>query len=265
MTTTHPAGLPGSPPPAARTASVTGYVPPPARAARPFRHRSTGRRLLAVLVVTFVLGLALARIPSPSRLGDLWIGDLAAPYLVVPALAGAWAGRRLATAALAGAVAGAGLVMGFYNVLAALLRPVRPDAGLLLGLPDASRLELAVVSVRDWVAHNALTVYGTPWLTIAVLVGLVMGPVGYLFRRASGFVLVVLAAALVAGPFLAEVAFHVVASAGGMRSLPVIGAVGWPMTPRNALVLSGEAVLGAVTHVALVVIRFLPTRAISLG
>ena len=261
MTTTHPAGVPGTPPGLRSSAHVPGYAPPVVR-----RRRSRTRgRLLTVLVVSFVLGLLLARIPSPSRVGDMWVGNLAAPYLVVPALAGAWAGRSLVRAALAGATAGAGLVLGFYDVLHSLLLGLWPDAALRLGLPDTSALGLSLAATRSWVEHQVLTGYGTPWLTVAVVVGLVMGTVGYLFRRASGFVLVVLAAALVAGPFLAEVAFHVLASAGGMRSLPFVGAVGWPMTPRNALVLSGEAVLGAITHMALVVTRFLPTRAISLG
>ena len=265
MTTTHPvnhpAGLPGTPPGPRSAAHVPGYTPP---AARRRRSRTRGR-LLAVLVVSFLLGLALGRIPSPARVGDLWVGNLAAPYLVVPALAGAWAGRRLLGAAVAGAVSGAGLVLGFYDVLDSVLMGLRPDAGLRLGIPDVSALGASVAATRGWVEHQVLTGYGTPWLTVAVVVGLVMGPVGYVFRRASGFVLVVLAAALVAGPFLAEAAFHVLASAGGLRSLPVIGSVGWPMTPRNALVVSCEAAVGAITQVALVVFRFLPTRAISLG
>lgn len=145
------------------------------------------------------------------------------------------------------------------------MRPVLGDRGEAALAVRRGHDTVPEVAARDWVAHNALTVYSTPWLTVAVLVGLVIGPVGYLVRRASGFVLVAAAAALVAGPFLAEVAFHLLASAGGLRSLPVIGTVGWPMTPRNAWVLSGEGVVGAVTHAVLVAIRFLPTRPIPIG
>lgn len=230
MTTTH-------------ALAPTGYRPP--GTAVPRRRGTTGR-LAAVLLVCGVLGYALAHIPSPHDPDDIWLGNLAAPYLVVPALAGAWRWPRAGTAALAGALAGAGLVLGFYDVVGAGLSALRPGAWSALGMPDASTAELVLDSYRRWFATFALgRPGGAPWLTIALLVGLVMGPAGHLLTRARGAVTAAFAALVVAAPLLGEPLFYALASVGGERYLPVIGRVGLPLSPRNTTVLVAEALLGA--------------------
>ncbi|MBI4943988.1 MAG: hypothetical protein HY830_24880 [Actinobacteria bacterium] len=249
MTTTH-------------ALAPTGYRPP---AATVPQRRGTVGRLAAVLLVCGVLGYALAHIPSPHDPDDIWLGNLAAPYLVVPALAGAWRWRRAGTAALAGALAGAGLVLGFYDGVGVGLSALRPGAWSGPGLPDASTAEVVLDGYRRWLSTFALGhPWGTPWLTIAVLVGLLMGPAGHLLARARGAVTAALAALVVAAPLLGEPLFYAAASVGGERSLPVIGRVGLPLSPRNTTVLVAEALLGAGLLVVLALLaapRSSPVRA----
>jgi hypothetical protein len=260
MVTTPRAQHPTPPHAAGPPAHPSGYP----SAVHPAGHPYTARRgraglatLAGVLLVSALAGYLLAHIPSPHDPDDVWVGNLAAPYLVLPALAGACNWRTARTAALAGALAGAGLILGFYDVVGTGLLALRPDAALLMDLPAAATvIGLLARTYERWFAMFVVgRPWGTPWLSIGMIVGLAAGLIGWFWRRSGGLA----ASALVAAPLVAEAAFHLAAAAGGRRSLPVIGAVGYPATARNLTIWAVEAALG-VLLAAFLATRFSPLR-----
>ena len=63
----------------------------------------------------YLYGTLSARVPGTSDPTAFWVGNLAAPYLLIPFLAGTWRFRAIGSAA-AGAVAAVAAVAGFYRL-----------------------------------------------------------------------------------------------------------------------------------------------------
>lgn len=172
-------------------------------------------RLLVVAVVGFGYGFATNQIPAPESFGPMWIGNVAAPYALLPFLAGAWALRSAGGAVVAGVVVELTAFGGFYTEL------------------------LADTDTSYW----ALLGGGNPWLVFELFAGTVFGYLGHRWWRRGS-----LAAALVcaAVPVL-ESLFLVTDFAGWvLRSLPVLNLYP-PIYPKSAwnLTLWGvEAAIG---------------------
>jgi hypothetical protein len=75
-----------------------------------------GVRLCLVAVVGYLFGFATAHIPAPHEAGIFWLGNLAAPYLLIAFLAGAWRFRSV-LASVAGALGAVAGIAGFYGFL----------------------------------------------------------------------------------------------------------------------------------------------------
>src|SRR6185436_18508723 len=73
-------------------------------------------RLLAVAAAGNLYGSLSARVPGTSDPTAFWVGNLAAPYLPIPFLAGTWRFRAIGSA-VAGAAAAVSAVAGFYRFL----------------------------------------------------------------------------------------------------------------------------------------------------
>ena len=56
-------------------------------------------RLLVIAVGGYLYGYVTARLPAPDTGARFWLGNLAAPYLLIPFLAGAWRFRAVAASA----------------------------------------------------------------------------------------------------------------------------------------------------------------------
>src|SRR3954449_9577322 len=79
-------------------------------------HR-TGVRLALISVGGFYFGSRPGDLPASTAGSRMWAGNLSAPYLLLPFLAGALLPRRATTAAIGGGLALVGANAGFYNVL----------------------------------------------------------------------------------------------------------------------------------------------------
>lgn len=129
----------------------------------------------ALVAVALVYGWLTSRIEAPDDASVFWVGNLAAPYLILPAVAGATRRTRLRGAVL-GALTGAAMVFGFYG---------------FFGVGDVtySQLELDFdVTPRDAMLEaygNWFRTFllgdpgGRPWLSAALLSGGVMGALGH--------------------------------------------------------------------------------------
>ena len=73
-------------------------------------------RLLVIAVGGYLYGYVTPRLPAPDTGARFWLGNLAAPYLLIPFLAGAWRFRAVAASA-AGALGAAAAVASFYDFL----------------------------------------------------------------------------------------------------------------------------------------------------
>lgn len=144
------------------------------------RNAPTAVRLLAVAIGGFLYGFLTAHLPAPHDATLFWLGNLGAPYLLIPFIVGAWR-FRAPVASAAGALAAGAVVAGFYNL------PAARNVGIwfrtfLLGDPG-----------------------GRPWLTIAIMVGLIFGHLGFRWHHKRAR----FAGALVAMAFIAEPLVHV--------------------------------------------------------
>ena len=138
---------------------------------------SAPARLACVALGGYLFGFVTAHIPSPTDPSYFWVSNLAAPYLLIPFLAGAWHFRPW-WAAGAGALAAAATVTGFYGLLT-----VGDTSSTELGLPAGTdRVTLAAHAYGNWFRHLALgQPGGVPWLTLAVLGGAGFGYLGHLW------------------------------------------------------------------------------------
>lgn len=154
-------------------------------------------RVLVIAAVGFLYGWWTANLPAPHDPTQFWIGNVAAPYLLLPFLAGAWRFQAWWSAAGAGALAGSAMVAGFYNIVTSGFA-TNLELGLPLGTGTFERLRFIYAR---WFGNFVLgDPSGTPWLSIAIVVGVALGLLGFLWgRRGARW-----AGALVALAFVVE-------------------------------------------------------------
>lgn len=123
-----------------------------------------------VVVVPYLYGFLTGLIPSPDDVGQFWVADLAAPYVVLPLVA-AWLLRDDSALVRLLLVPGAtvAMVLGFYRLHAVgwSLSPSQLDL-----LPSASRAELWWASQQLW--WRTFTLGGTPWVSITLVLGVLL-------------------------------------------------------------------------------------------
>ncbi len=157
------------------------------------------RRLLGVLVAGFAFGFLAGHLPAPTDPSAFWVGNIAATYVIVPAVAGAWlASKKLA--AIAGSLAGAGMVMGFYNLLGMFgVRWIDIDLA-----PNTNPFIVKLIALTRWFDNLAFGhFHNIPWLTIAIVVGLGMGYLGHQWaKHASLKAGIIIAVVLLVEPIL---------------------------------------------------------------
>jgi hypothetical protein len=151
-------------------------------------------RSLVVVFLAFGYGWLTGRIEAPDSAAVFWVGNLAAPYLII-GLFGGLAARKAGAAAAIGALSVVATVAGFYN-LPRIATATQVGEGLA---PDAPRSQAIAQAVSRWLS---LMLWGsTPWLTIGVITGVVMGLLGHWWAsRRSLIGWYVAGAALVAEP-----------------------------------------------------------------
>lgn len=200
-----------------------------------------GARLLALAIVGYLWGALTTSIPAPEDSSIFWLGNLAAPYLVLPFLAGTW-GFRAPVAVLAGVVTSCAGIAGFYQ-----LHNVGDVTASQLDLPASmTARDVVLEAYSRWFSTFVLgQPGGAPWLTIAAIGGGIAGLLGFLYAVKG----VRLAAVLVACSLLVEPAVYVAGSGGG---LPVLGR--YSLASPNVLIWAVEALVG-MTALALVVRR----------
>jgi hypothetical protein len=187
--------------------------------------------LVGVVAVGYVYGWLTGLLPSPSDPQVFWVSNLAAPYAVLPFLAGARLAvaahpAKLARSVTAGALAGAAAVAGFYR-----LHAVGRDPHADIGVPET----VAGAYVR-WLSTFVLgRPGGIPWLTLAVVVGVLAGALGWVWITRGA-----LAAGLLGvAALLLEPLGHVVAMVPDTRLVRE-----YPALPENLVIWVGEALLG---------------------
>ena len=136
-------------------------------------------RLFIAAVGGYAYGAITAAIPSPSDPAAFWVANLAAPYMLLPFLAGAWQ-VRTRHAVIAGAVTAGGAIAGFYGFH--LVGDVTNDQ---LDLPTTVTARAVVLDAyRRWLGTFVLGVPGgIPWLSIALVVGAGAGALGHRWWR----------------------------------------------------------------------------------
>jgi len=154
-------------------------------------------RLALCLVVALLFGLTTSHIPAPRDPSMVWVGNLAAPWLALPFLAG-WVQRSWPWAAVTGMLAVVACVAAFY------LNTLPPLDRVFLGLaPSTSEAGLAAAAVTWWLGSHL------QWFTIAVPAGLAFGLLGCWWGRSR----LLIAGFFLAAPFLLE-------AATGVRTAP---------------------------------------------
>jgi hypothetical protein len=204
-------------------------MPPPRRSAV-----ALGLLRVVVAVTTgYAYGSLTAALPSPDDPDVFWLGNLAAPFVVLPFvavswLARTWAGLRLPLSLVLGGLTGASMVAGFYG-----LHRVGRDPNA-----DPGEAESLVGAYGRWFSTFVLgRPGGIPWLTIGVISGVAAGLLGWAWvtrgSRAAG----------VAGvaPLLIEPVARV---AVGGTGVPLAG--GYPRLPGTLAIWAAETVVGVV-------------------
>ncbi len=154
-------------------------------------------KLFGVLVVCFAFGFLVGHLPAPTDPSAFWVGNIAATYVIVPAVAGAWLSNKK-LAAGAGALAGAGMVMGFYNLLAVFGKGwIDMDLA-----PDTNPFIVKLIAILRWFDNLAFGhFHNISWLTVALVVGLGMGYLGYQWAKRTNLKAgIVIAAVLLVEP-----------------------------------------------------------------
>lgn len=147
-------------------------------------------RLALCLMVAFLFGLTTSHIPAPRAPSMVWVGNLAAPWLALPFLAG-WVQRSWLWAAVTGVLGVVVCVAAFY------LNTLPPLDRAYLGLaPSTSQASLVAAAVTWWLGSHS------QWFTIAVPAGLAFGLLGCWWGRSR----LLIAGFFLAAPFLLEAA-----------------------------------------------------------
>lgn len=130
--------------------------------------------LLGSVLAGYLYGWLTQLVPGVVDPASFWVGNLAAPYIALPFLAGAVAagvGRTLVLPAASGALADAGAVAGFYELH-------------LVGRPSGPGNPTGVDAYLQWLGNLVLGIPGgLPWLSVAVLAGAALGLLGGVWRR----------------------------------------------------------------------------------
>jgi hypothetical protein len=174
-----------------------------------------------------------ARVPGSSDPTAFWVGNLAAPYLLIPFLAGAWRFRAVG-AASAGAIGAVAAVAGFYRFLA-VWHTTSANWGMPAGTPARTIIAHAYAF---WFRNLALgDPGGRPWLSIALVVGMGCGYLGYRWGEKRSR----LAALAITSAFVLEALGHVAGLfvEGGRYTFHV----------SNVVVWSVEAAIGTVATI----------------
>jgi hypothetical protein len=190
-------------------------------------------RFALIGIVAFLYGRVTAEIPAPHDPETFWLGNLGAPYLLIPFLAGAWR-FGVVGAATAGGIAGAGLIAGFYDLLG-----VADNSNISMGLPLATPdLERMVHGYVNWFGTFLIAEpVGFPWLTIAIVLGAGCGLLGFWWNARGSRV----AGALIALPFLVEPIVYLF----GLNTR-IFPAAPYAWYPGNVLIWAAELVVGLV-------------------
>jgi hypothetical protein len=156
-------------------------------------------RLVLLAIAGYAWGAFSNGLPAPTDPSSFWVGNLCAPYVILPFLAGSWRFRAPA-AGVAGAVVTGAAIAGFYGLLS-------------VGDVTNSQLDLAAsVTARDvvieayrrWLGTFLLgTPGGIPWLTIGIGVGIAAGLLGFAWRtRGATWAAIAVMALLLVEPAL---------------------------------------------------------------
>ena len=190
-------------------------------------------RLVIVATAGYLYGTLSARVPGTSDPTAFWVGNLAAPYLLIPFLAGNWRFRATGSA-VAGAVAAVAAVAGFYRFLV-----VWHTTAANWGMPPGTPTRTVVLHAYGfWFRNLALgDPGGRPWLSIALVAGAVCGYLGYLWARRGSRV----AALVITSAFVLEPLGHLVGLfvEGGRYTFGV----------SNIVIWSIEALIGVLASV----------------
>jgi hypothetical protein len=194
-------------------------------------------RLALIVVGGFLYGWCTAHLPASPSGTRMWAGNLSAPYLLLPFLAGALLPRRATLAAIGGSLASASAIAGFYDLLT-----VGDVTAASVGAPPTTTArQLVLDAYGRWFSTFLLGVPGgTPWLSIALVSGCLLGTVGFAWRTTRRWWL----AAPVGAAFLLE-------PVGSLVVLPVVQRIrfgvaspGYSLSPENLLLWSVEALVG---------------------
>ena len=171
-------------------------------------------RLALCLMVAFLFGLTVSHIPA-------WVGNLAAPWLALPFLAG-WVQRSWLWSAVTGVLAVEVCVAAFY------LNTLPPLDPVYLGLaPSTSHAGVVVAAVAWWLGFHS------QWVTLGVPAGLVFGLLGCWWGRSR----LMIAGFFLAAPFLLEPAANVRTVALHAYTMPLHAYVVWVIEAGVGLAL----------------------------
>lgn len=185
------------------------------------------------LLLAFGYGWLTGRIPAREDPGTFWIGNLAAPYVVIGFLTSACAARKAWSALVTGAAAAAVTVCGFYNVFA-----IGIDARNKWGLPPSTPQSTALrVAYEHWLRLQMLG--ARPWLLIGLVTGAVAGYLGYRWATRRERL----------GPVLLGTGLIVEPASYFAKLSPNIGFTGYPYRAVNVAIWLTEALIGAATLV----------------
>jgi hypothetical protein len=210
--------------------------------------RRTMVRLALIVVAGFLYGFLTAHLPASTSGSRMWAGNLSAPYLLLPFLAGALLPRRAAVAALGGALASASAIAGFYDLLM-----VGDVTALSVGAPPTTTArQLMLDAIGRWFSTFLLgNPGGTPWLTIALVSGGVLGLVGFAWRTTRRWWI----AASVGAAFVLEPAASLVVLPLVNRIRFGVASPGYSLGPENLTLWSVEAMIGVALVAAAVLLR----------
>jgi hypothetical protein len=159
----------------------------------------TALRLCVIVVAGYLYGLGTTHLPAPDTGSVFWLGNLGAPYVLIPFLAGAWR-FRAKVAPFAGAIGAAAAVAGFYHFLT-----VGNVVNMQLDLPVTVTARSVVIrAYANWFRTFLLgDPGGRPWLSVAIIVGLIFGYLGYRWwQKGDRLGVIIVAAVLIAEPLV---------------------------------------------------------------
>ncbi|MGN6161377.1 MAG: hypothetical protein ACTHOG_06680 [Marmoricola sp.] len=170
-----------------------------------------------------LIGYLLNHMPATQRPEDFWVGNLSAPFLVVP-FAMAWIFHaNLLEAVWTGAAAGVAEVCGFY-----LQQDLDMNAGF------------------GWL-------FSAPWIAYGAAVGVVAGGIAYLLRHHSAaIVLGLVGVVLMLEPLAYASKATVLAPPTPLMNIPTVS---YPSSAVNLTIWGFEFALGAAAAVVALVLH----------